>query len=233
MKKTFSIKTLFNSAFQDYKNNWGIFILACIILLLTSFIGLLGSSLDPQTGIITSHPLVSIISSLLQVFIGLGFIRFLLNLIDGKKYSLEDLFRGANSFYHYLYFAVGTFLYGVLVTLGSILFIIPGIIMMIGFYFVQYILAEEKAGIFESFKQSWEMTKGNRWKILWLLILILLFNILGALALIIGLFITIPVSYIIGARLYRTLSGETINESNENSEIEISIEETVVIEEKA
>ena len=222
MKKTFTIKTLFKDSWKDYKANWSLFILIGIIFLLVSLLSNLGTTFDPVTETVRQSPVIVILGWLLQMFIGLGFIRFMLNLVDGKEHKVEDLFKGAESFTHFLYFVVVAMLYSALVGFGSLLLLIPGIIALIGFIFAQYLIAEQKTGIFESFKESWKMTSGNRWKILWLMIVLIFFNLLGALALLLGLLVTVPMSYIIYARLYRVLGdGSTQAVSSDEHDIEV------------
>lgn len=220
MKKTFSIKNLFNQAWSDYKANWKLFLLVGIIFLLVGMIGNIGSTFDPHTQMITQSPFIGVIGWLLQMFITLGFIRFLLNIVDGNEYKIEDLFKGANSFSHFLYFIVVSLLYSALVGFGVILLIIPGIVLGIGLLFAQYIVAEEKAGIFESLKESWNLTKGYKWRIFGLMLLIALFNILGLLAFVVGLVVTIPMTYLIYVRLYRTL-GQKQRVTSDEDDIEV------------
>lgn len=220
MKKTFNIKKLFNDSIADFKKNWKLFIFIGIIFFAAEMFGNAGISIDPVNGVVTHSSTISVIGFLLQVFLGLGFIKFLLNMIDGKEYKVEDLLKGPRNIYHFLYFAVVTFIYGALIGFGTIFLVIPGIIMAVGFLFSQYLVAEEKADIFGSFTQSWKMTKGHRWKIFGLMILLGLFNLAGLLAFVIGLAVTIPVTYIVYARLYRTLSAN-INEEDSGDDIEI------------
>jgi hypothetical protein len=206
MKKRFEIGSLFRNAWKDYKANWSLFIIIGIIFILVNLLGNLGASFNTVTGVIEQSTTVSLIAWLLGMFISLGFIRFILNIVDEKERKVEDLFRGANSVEHFLFFIVVVMLYTALIGLGTMLLVIPGIVALVGFMFAQYLIAEEKSGIFESLKESWNMTSKNRWKIFWLMIVVLFFNIFGALALVIGLFITVPMTYLIYARLYRELS---------------------------
>ncbi|MFT7016604.1 MAG: hypothetical protein ACJATX_000572 [Candidatus Paceibacteria bacterium] len=206
MKKRFEIGSLFRNAWKDYKANWSLFIIIGIIFILVNLLGNLGASFNTVTGAIEQSTTVSLIAWLLGMFISLGFIRFILNIVDEKERKVEDLFRGANSVEHFLFFIVVVMLYTALIGLGTVLLVIPGIVALVGFVFAQYLIAEEKSGIFESLKESWNMTSKNRWKIFWLMIVVLFFNIFGALALVIGLFITVPMTYLIYARLYRELS---------------------------
>jgi len=231
MKKTFSIKTLFNGAWADYKKTWKLFILIGIIFMLVGLASNLAIGIDPYTGLPQGSPIIGILGWALQMFLGLGFIRFLLHIVDGKKYELEDIFKGPQSVMHLVSFAVVTVLYGSIVGLGTLLFVVPGLIALVGLTFAQYIVAEQKAGIFESFQHSWSMTEGSRWKIFWLMIVIVLFNILGVLALGVGLLITIPVTYLISAHLYRTLGSKLVADMNEDSKETVIIEETIIIEE--
>lgn len=235
MKKTFSIKKLFKDSTEDYKKYWGMFLMIGIIFGLIAFVTNIGNVTAPYHHYGGGFGggdsfFVIIISWLLQTFLSLGFIKMLLAMVDNKKVQLEDLFRGAGSFNHFLYFAVAMLLYSAIVGIGFVALIIPGIIFSILFIFVQYLVAEEREGIFESFKQSIAMTRGNRWKILWLMIVSLLFNLVGFLAFFVGLFITVPITYLVYARLYRRLmSGDSEPQREEVDTI--IVEEELVIEE--
>lgn len=215
MKKTFDIKTLFTKAVDNFKDNWGMFILIGIIFILISLLGNTGMALGYAGGF-SGFSLTSILVSLLQAFIGLGYLRFLLNMAREQDHKIEDLFNGPQSFAHFAYFLVVSLLYNALTMLGIVLFIIPGIIAGIGFMFASYLVAEQKTDIFTSFKRSWEMTTGNRWKILWLSIVLVGFNILGFLAFGIGLIMTIPVTSLVYVHLYTRLES-----SDDTDEIEV------------
>lgn len=227
MKKTFSIKKLFRDSAEDYQKYWGMFLMIAIIFGLVALISNMGNFGHYSGGFRGTSQFVIIVSWLLQTFLMLGFIKILLAIVDKKKVQLEDLFRGAHSFNHYLYFMVATLLYSAIVGIGFVAFIIPGILLSILFIFVQYLVAEEQEGIFESFKRSLSMTEGNRWKIFWLMIISVVFNIAGFLALFIGLFVTIPITYLVYAHLYRTfLKKELVTEGVDT----IILEETIIIE---
>ncbi|MDZ7796402.1 MAG: YciC family protein [Candidatus Marinimicrobia bacterium] len=46
--------------------------------------------------------------------------------------------------------------------LGLMLFIIPGVVIMLGLYFAEYLLIDKEIPITESLKKSWEITRGFR-----------------------------------------------------------------------
>jgi uncharacterized membrane protein len=58
---------------------------------------------------------------------------------------------------------IATFLYFILVVLGLIAFIIPGIIFMVRFYFINWLILDKKLGVIPAFKESWSLTRGHTW----------------------------------------------------------------------
>jgi hypothetical protein len=46
--------------------------------------------------------------------------------------------------------------------LGLMLFIIPGILLLLALYFMEYLLIDKEMPIWDTFKASWEITKGSR-----------------------------------------------------------------------
>lgn len=60
----------------------------------------------------------------------------------------------------------------------------------------------------EAIKKSGEITMGSKGKLFWFGLLLGLINIAGAICLLIGLFITIPVTMVAMVYVYRKLMGE-------------------------
>lgn len=76
---------------------------------------------------------------------------------------------------------VGTFLVTVLIVLGGLLFILPGVFLAVSFFFVRQEIAVEDVNFVDAMRDSWERTGGNRvelavlgmvWIALWLLVLV-------------------------------------------------------------
>ena len=82
-------------------------------------------------------------------------------------------------FWKYLF---GGILLILIVVAGLVLFIIPGIYLALRFVFVPVILIDKETTIKEAFKKSTDLTKGTKWKLLGLIIILALIQILtGAL----------------------------------------------------
>jgi uncharacterized membrane protein len=71
-------------------------------------------------------------------------------------------------------------------------------------YFAYFIL-DRALGGWASVKASWEATRGQIWHLVALVLVFALFNILGACALLVGLFITLPITLVASAYVYRKL----------------------------
>lgn len=96
----------------------------------------------------------------------------------------------------------------ILIIVGFVLLIVPGVFLAILFMFVGYLVIERGLAPIAALKQSAALTKGNRWQLLGLGLAIVGINILGLLALLVGLFVTVPVSFLAVTHAYRILSRE-------------------------
>lgn len=102
-------------------------------------------------------------------------------------------------------FLAAELLVGALVIVGLVLFIVPGIIAMIVFLFVPYLVIDRDLGPVKALKESVRITRGFRWELVLLVLIVFVLNILGALALLAGLLVSIPVSSLALVHAYRTL----------------------------
>jgi uncharacterized membrane protein len=143
-----------------------------------------------------------IISIILNMAVGMGLVRILLIFCDGEQPEFADLF----SCFHLVpkYF-LSSLLYGLIVLAGFILLIVPGIIWAIKFQFFPYFIVEGGLGPIESLKRSSTITDGAKMDLFLFGLLLLGINIVGLLCLIIGLFVSIPVTMLALAYVYRTL----------------------------
>ena len=174
------------------------------VMLLVAFIGWVigaGTSLFGAQG--AGAVAGGIINFLLNTVLGIGMTAFMLRAHDAVEHAaISDLWH-PQSFVSYL---VATVLNGLAVVVGLILLIVPGIIISIMLVFTPYLVVDRNLGPIAALKESARVTRGHRWEILILLALILLLNILGAIALIVGLLVTIPVSSLAIVHAYRSLT---------------------------
>lgn len=243
-KKTnkLQIGKLFSQSLEIYKKNWFNFILIGLIFMFISGIqNFSGLSFDQVTGELFFSPsgIIGIITWVASVYLGIGFIRYMLKLVNGEVAKLKDIFYGVDSVEHFAFVVLVGIVSGLILILAAIpfgisfgmfvmsfwisgphflllflglLLIVPFVFVALGLMFSKYIMIENKGGnveVMDAIKDSWKMTKGYKWKLLWLGIVVFFFNILGFLALGIGLIITLPVSSIIMTAAYKSLSLST------------------------
>ncbi|MEK7106915.1 MAG: hypothetical protein AAB899_01890 [Patescibacteria group bacterium] len=138
----------------------------------------------------------------LSMLLSMGVTALLLKAHDAvESAALEDLWH-PRPFWQYL--GAGL-LYGLGIFVGIILLIIPGIIVLLTYQFASYVVVDRNFGPIKALKESARITRGHRLELLLLFLLVLILNIAGLLALVVGLFVTIPVTMLAVVHAYRTL----------------------------
>ncbi len=143
-----------------------------------------------------------------QMILSLGILRIMLELLrTGKEPELtqEKLLEGKDVIVNYI---VGQILFGLLVAVGMILLVIPGFYFMLKYMFVPILIADKKFGIKEAFAFSAQMTEGKKLTLLFYMLGIYFFILLGLLALIIGVVVTGAIASIAGLGMYLILERE-------------------------
>jgi uncharacterized membrane protein len=153
--------------------------------------------------------IIRIASFVLLMIIGLGIIKICLRFCDGEKREFSDLFSCYPLFFKYL---IGSILYGLIVVVGLILLIIPGIVWAIKFQFFDYLIIDKGLGPIDALEKSSEITRGVKWDLFIFGILLGIINLMGLLCLVVGLFVTIPVTMVAIAFVYRKLLPKTPQE---------------------
>jgi len=209
---TLTVKESLTHGWNTFKSRPWIFVQVGILLfLINAAISLVQSVLEYMGGAEGSIP--AIIFGLISMVIGIG-TSFLISMgetafflrahDDTATVSFKDLWHP----HPFWKFAGVSVLSGLMILVGFILLIVPGIILGVMLMFVGYVVIEEKLGPVDAIKRSMALTKGNRWKLFQLALALLLLNILGLLALLVGLFVTIPVSFMATVHAYRALKGQ-------------------------
>jgi uncharacterized membrane protein len=153
----------------------------------------------------TGHVIASLASIVLSIFTTLGATTFALRAHDDiMSVKLADLWN-PQPFWRFLGAEI---LAAIIIVIGFILVIIPGIIASLGLGFAPYVVIDRTAGPTDALKESWGITKGNKWQLFLLGLVLLGLNLLGVLALVVGLLVTIPVTWLAITHAYRTLSAQ-------------------------
>ncbi len=145
----------------------------------------------------------SIIFWIFSVIISIGFLHITYLFAKQREIVFYDLFSKSNKILNYI---LASFLYGIITLFGFVFLIIPGVVFMVRLQFYTYIVLEEDMGPIEALKRSWVITKGSGINLSLFWVLLILVNIIGALALVVGIVITIPLTMIATAYVYKKLA---------------------------
>ena len=190
---------------ETWKSNMGFFIGLMLIIGVISYIpSMIIMVISPDN--VGASLIVNLASILLQILISMGAIKIALRFIDGDKPSFSDLFDS----YNLILSVIGaSILSSLLVLVGLILLVVPAIILSIQLQFFTYLIVDKGFGAIQSLKGSSAITKGAKFKLFLFSLLLFAINIAGFLALVIGMFVTIPLSMVAMAYVYRELLAQS------------------------
>ena len=153
-----SRKWLKENAKNQLKNNWGLAIGAIIVSMLISLIPEILIYINPESAIIAI--LVQIISLIIAGPIAIGQCKLFINLSNNENPKFSDVWFGFGNILK----ALGvTLLIGIAVSIGTIFFIIPGIIISFMYSQVYYIMAENPdISVLDCLRESARIMKGHK-----------------------------------------------------------------------
>ena len=148
------------------------------------------------------HPLLGPGVQLLQIGVGLAFVRVALKLHDGQP---VDLTRTTELFERFFPYLLTSLLYSLIVAGGMLLLVVPGVIWAIQFGCASFLVADGGIDPIEALRESSRLTRGAKVQLFGFGLLLGLVNLAGALALGIGLLVTVPTTFLAVAYAFRRL----------------------------
>lgn len=147
--------------------------------------------------------LYNIIFIPVSAFLSLGFIKIALQLVRNQSARYEDLFSVRD--WRIVSYIVAELIMAVLVAIGMLLLIVPGVIAAVALWLYNFIILDTNADPIDALKGSFRMTKGSWLSLLLFLILLAVINMVGALFFGIGLLVTVPLTAIASGHVYEQL----------------------------
>lgn len=205
-EKRFSWEEAVKYGWRATLDHLGFFIKALIIVFVVSLSFSIATKMTKETMPVVSF-LANLTGTLFSLIFGIGWIKICLKICDKKEPVLGDLVSGITPGLM-LRYSFASLLYALIFIGGFILLIIPGIIWLMQFMFCTYLVIDKGAGPVEALKKSSVITRGAKWDLFVLLCLSVLINFAGILAMGIGLFVTMPLTMLALASVYRELLNE-------------------------
>jgi uncharacterized membrane protein len=184
-----------------WKNVGPMLVFALVIFAVNIAIGAAGSAVDN----LSSQIALNLISFVVGIVLAMGLIRASLAVVEGRTPEINMIFV-TDGFGSYL---AASILVSVGVVLGLVLLIVPGIILAIMWHFFGYVIVENPTiGPIDAMRRSAEITRGYRWQLFGLGVLLLLMNIAGLLLCVVPVIFTYGITAVTVAYAYKVLSGQ-------------------------
>jgi hypothetical protein len=155
-------------------------------------LGLVFWALNTMVPIIIHGPLIA------------GLHIFCMKKLLGRRAVFADLFSGFNFFIPTL---IASLLIALLVSVGFALCIIPGLILAAMYKFTYLFIVDKRMDFWQAMQASHAVVKNDYFGFTMFVLLLILVNFLGLLCLVIGLLITVPLSFAAITVAYRELVG--------------------------
>lgn len=201
MEPKFMISEVFATSWKCTKSQ--LWILAGLLIgyFILSFT--LSAFAMPMQSSLGGKIIVYVITLLLSTIFTLGYMKNIFQALDGEEPQFSAYGQQSKNILTYL---IACIIMVFVVTLGCLLFIIPGIYLAIRLQFFQAFIIEENAGIMESLRKSWEITKDQALPLFILGLVMFGISLLGLILFGVGIFVAAPLVYMMYCYVFRKLN---------------------------
>lgn len=168
--------TYIRRGWEIFQENIGMFIGYTLITIAIS----VAAAFIPFGSLLVSGPLTA------------GFYIVANKISKGEPYEFGTFFKGFDFFVPLL---LWTLIGGIFIALGLVALIVPGIYLAVAYTFVPLFIVFGKIEFWDGMEFSRKLVTKKWWNIFGFVLLLMLINMVGALAFLVGLLFTIPLSY--------------------------------------
>jgi uncharacterized membrane protein len=177
-----------------------------LIVLIVVVVNLIGAVLRFTIDSFVVGALVAVLFWIIGQIVTIGVINASLMVTRGETPEVGKVFST-----EYLGpFIIGSILYGLIVLIGLILCIIPGIIAAFMLSFYGFYILDRGLSPTDALTASFNLVKDNFGKVFLVILVAFVINFIGAILCGIGLLVTAPICWIILAYAYRKLNNEPV-----------------------
>ncbi len=192
-----NIRESIKFGWKGFKNNWKSFLALALFLAAATIL-----TSDNSPTLIGPMNLFQEVATSVVMF---GFAVASLKVVDGQRVRLGSVLNSYRDFKLVALFVLVEVTYSILFQLGMLLLIIPGLFLGARLFAAPYLVIDKNASYIDSFKRSWEITRGKTIKLMLFGLALIGVIILGFLALLVGSLVSIAVASIATAYVYRKL----------------------------
>jgi len=168
-------------------------------------VGIISGLIDSVAGGTSEDPTLvgGLVNFALSSVIGIGVINFFLAAHENPQAAQLSALWHPQFFWKFIGASI---LSGLVIGIGFVLLIVPGLIAAVFFMFSTIIVIDRGLGPIQAMKESMRIGAGYRWVLLGLIFIIGLIMLAGVIALFVGIFVAMPVAMLALVHAYRVLS---------------------------
>jgi uncharacterized membrane protein len=201
-----NLASLFKFCFQQYKAYASFIIGAALTFIVLAVIPQVYFMMRAPESPTVETQFISFLLTAVQIFLSLGFTKLMLLLVQDAYVSVADMFNNFRIFFSYF---VASFIYGLAVSLGLLLLVLPGIWIAIRFQFFPYFIIENGDSSFTALQKSFNLSQDLLLELFVFGVAVVFLNLIGALLFGIGIIFTYPLTTMATAVIYRSLIEES------------------------
>jgi hypothetical protein len=199
---------------------WKVWVLNALVFALVTVVPLLGMYFfffigmaaassaggGPEVGVllIGLFFVVVLLVGLLSMYVAAGMYRCAFKQLRGEPISTSDIFTAGDCFLQCL---LAYILISILTTIGFLLCIVPGFIVMGALYFTLPLIVERKMGPAEAMQASRDATRGDLFMFILFALVVAFLAQAGSYLCYVGMLATLPLHFTIGAVAFRDCFG--------------------------
>ncbi|MFB6294951.1 MAG: hypothetical protein ABEI97_04280 [Candidatus Nanohaloarchaea archaeon] len=168
-----------DGARRTLERNGLLLVTAFVLINLASSLLGVGSGTGAGAPAVAGNPaaiaIIGLAVSLLSVVVSIAALRVFVT--DETETVPDEAFK-RNMGSALLHTVIGGILFGIAVGVGLILLVIPGVYLLLALFFWTVFVAVEDQSFHEAMQSAWELSKGHKWQLLGLLLVIAIINIL-------------------------------------------------------
>ncbi|WP_072802269.1 hypothetical protein [Rhodococcoides yunnanense] len=205
---TVSVGDAISFGWNKFKNNAGVWIgivlIAAVIQIVVNLIfGGFNTSDDFSDAFGVWRVVGALVGAVVGYLINAALVRGALHEVDGTKPAIGSFFQFANV----VAIVLASIIVGIVVTIGLILLIIPGVILAFLTWWTLQFVVDRNEDAITAIKSSFRAISTNAGQLFLLALALVGINILGAIPCGLGLLVTIPITMIASTYAYRIVTG--------------------------
>lgn len=189
-KNNLNIQEVFSEAWVKTKKNFWFLLL---LVIATMFI----------SAVVEDYELLGV---LIGIPLGISILTVSIVIANNHTPKYSDIFKSFDTYKITLNYVIASIIYFAIVAVGLLALIIPGIYLFIRLQFYKFLIIEdENKNPIDAIKESYKITEGNFWDLLFFMLVIVIMNLIAVIPLGLGLIITIPLTIVASAVLYKKI----------------------------